>query len=63
MAFHLTNNGFRMSLSAYVPKLLAAKVEEFVDLLLRRNGLTRADVRHWVCIRAAAGFWIMCRSV
>ncbi len=47
MAFHLTNNGFRMSLSAYVPKLLAANVEEFVDSLLRRNGLTRADVRHW----------------
>lgn len=47
MAFHLTDHGFRMSLSAYVPKLLAAKVEEFVDVLLKRNGLTRADVRHW----------------
>lgn len=47
MAFHLTDHGFRMSLSAYVPKLLAANVETFVDTLLARNGLNRADVRHW----------------
>lgn len=47
MAFHLTDHGFRMSLSAYVPRLLAAKVEDFVDGLLERSGLTRADVRHW----------------
>lgn len=47
MAFHLTDHGFRMSLSAYVPKLLAAKIEDFVDELLRRNGRARADVRHW----------------
>jgi alkylresorcinol/alkylpyrone synthase len=47
MAFHVTDHGFRMSLSAYVPKLLAASVETFVDTLLDRNGLARADVRHW----------------
>lgn len=47
MAFHLTDHGFRMSLSAYVPKLLSAKIEEFVDSLLLQNGLERADVRHW----------------
>ncbi len=47
MAFHLTDHGFRMSLSAYVPKLLAANVEDFVDTLLARNHLTRQDVAHW----------------
>ena len=47
MAFHLTDHGFRMSLSAYVPKLLAASVETFVDTVLERNGLRRADVDHW----------------
>ncbi len=47
MAFHLTDHGFRMSLSAYVPKLLAANVEGFVDTLLARNGLARDGVRHW----------------
>lgn len=47
MAFHLTDHGFRMSLSAYVPRLLAAQVEEFVDQLLGRSGLRRADVKFW----------------
>jgi alkylresorcinol/alkylpyrone synthase len=47
MAFHLTNHGFRMSLSAYVPKILAANIEGFVEDLLHRNGLTTSQVRHW----------------
>lgn len=47
MAFHLTDHGFRMSLSAYVPRLLAANVENFVDGLLARSGLTRRDIPHW----------------
>lgn len=47
MAFHLTDHGFRMSLSAYVPKLLAANIEAFVDPLLARNGLSRGNIRHW----------------
>jgi predicted naringenin-chalcone synthase len=47
MAFHLTDHGFQMRLSSYVPRVLAAKVEDFVDGLLRRNGLERGDVRLW----------------
>ncbi len=47
MAFHLTDHGFRMRLSAYVPELLAADVEGFVDDLLQRNGLRRTDVAFW----------------
>ena len=47
MAFHLTDHGFRMRLSAYVPELLAADIEGFVDQLLGRNHLRRADVRFW----------------
>lgn len=47
MAFHLTDHGFQMRLSAYVPELLAADVEHFVDDLLARNGLDRRDVRFW----------------
>ena len=47
MAFHLTDHGFRMRLSAYVPELLAADVEGFVDDLLRRNHLRRSEVRFW----------------
>lgn len=47
MAFHLTDHGMKMVLSAYVPELLEADVAEFVDELLARNGLTRGDVRFW----------------
>ncbi len=47
MAFYLTDHGFRMRLSAYVPDLLAAQVEAFVDGLLSRNNLHREDVRFW----------------
>jgi predicted naringenin-chalcone synthase len=47
MAFHLTDHGMKMVLSAYVPELLSANVEGFVDELLERNGLGRGDVRFW----------------
>ncbi|MCA1553452.1 MAG: type III polyketide synthase, partial [Chloroflexi bacterium] len=47
MAFHMTDHGFQMQLSSYVPQLLGAAVEEFVDRLLDRNHLQRRDVRFW----------------
>jgi alkylresorcinol/alkylpyrone synthase len=47
MAFHLTDHGFLMRLSAYVPELLAADIRGFVDGLLGRNGLDIAAVRWW----------------
>jgi predicted naringenin-chalcone synthase len=47
MSFSLTDQGFRMYLSSYVPDLLAANVERFVDQLLEKNRLQRQDVRFW----------------
>jgi predicted naringenin-chalcone synthase len=47
MSFSLTDHGFRMYLSSYVPDLLAVQIEGFVDTLLQRNGLCRDDVRFW----------------
>ncbi|WP_119066058.1 type III polyketide synthase [Aggregatilinea lenta] len=47
MAFHLTDHGFQMRLSAYVPDLLAASVEDFAATLLDRHGLRAADVPFW----------------
>jgi predicted naringenin-chalcone synthase len=47
MSFTLTDEGFRMYLSSYVPDLLAANVREFADRLLERNGLRCEDVRFW----------------
>lgn len=47
MTFTLTDEGFRMYLSSYVPDVLAANVVEFAARLLDRNGLARSDVRFW----------------
>lgn len=47
MAFHLTDHGMQMKLSAYVPEILGANVEEFVDDLVTRNHLKRADIKFW----------------
>jgi predicted naringenin-chalcone synthase len=47
MAFHVTDQGFHMRLSSYVPDLLASNIEEFVKSFLAQNGLLREDVQHW----------------
>ncbi len=47
MSFHLTDHGFRMYLSSYVPDLLAAEITSFVDGMLGQCGLRRDDVQHW----------------
>ncbi|MCI0710776.1 MAG: type III polyketide synthase [Chloroflexi bacterium] len=47
MSFNVTDFGFQMYLSSYVPDILAAKVEDFVDNLLERNSLEREDIDFW----------------
>jgi predicted naringenin-chalcone synthase len=47
MSFRLTDEGFQMQLSSYVPELLAANIEDFVAGLLERNRLAVGDIRFW----------------
>ncbi len=47
MSFNVTDHGFQMYLSSYVPDLLAAQIDGFVDKLLIQHGLTRGEVRFW----------------
>jgi predicted naringenin-chalcone synthase len=47
MSFNVTDQGFRMYLSSYVPDLLAANIETFVANLLAPCGLAREAVRFW----------------
>jgi len=47
MSWDVTNDGFRMTLSPYVPLLIAESIEQFVRELLEPVGLQVADVRHW----------------
>jgi alkylresorcinol/alkylpyrone synthase len=47
MTWDITDHGFRMSLSARVPALVARHVPTLVDRLLTDRGLTPDDVQHW----------------
>ncbi len=47
MSFTMTDQGFRMYLSSYVPELLAANVGNFVDGILAANELQRSNVKFW----------------
>ncbi len=47
MSFTITDHGFRMYLSSYVPDLLAAGIGDFVDSLLDEHGLKREDIQYW----------------
>nr|WP_263430300.1 3-oxoacyl-[acyl-carrier-protein] synthase III C-terminal domain-containing protein [Nannocystis pusilla] len=49
MTWRVLDDGFRMTLSPYVPLLLAEAVAPFVERLLAPAGLRRQDVRSW-CI-------------
>ncbi len=48
MSFTVTDQGFRMYLSSYVPDVLAANVPALLDRLLMRNGLGCQNVKFWV---------------
>ncbi|MEL6268344.1 MAG: type III polyketide synthase [Chloroflexota bacterium] len=47
MSFELSDTGFLMYLSSYVPDVLATHATAFVDDLLAKNGIARGDVKHW----------------
>lgn len=47
MTWDVTDLGFKMGLSPRVPDVLASHVNDVVSNLLRRNGVTSADVRGW----------------
>ena len=47
MSFNLTDSGFRMYLSSYVPELLASNIEAFVDDLLGECHIPREEIHSW----------------
>ncbi len=47
MAMHVTDHGFKMELSAYVPNVLAANVLDVVNRLLAPHSLGLSDIRFW----------------
>ena len=49
MGWDVTSEGFRVVLSADVPKIVEARLAHDVDAFLALHGLTRADIGNWVC--------------
>jgi predicted naringenin-chalcone synthase len=47
MSFRLTDHGFKMHLSSYVPQILETNVEGLLEGLLAPHGLAVADVARW----------------
>ncbi len=47
MAMHVSDHGFTMQLSAYVPNVLAANVASVIEQLLAPHHLAVSDVRFW----------------
>lgn len=47
MSFHVTDEGFRMYMSSYVPNVLATNIAALLEPLLTRNGLTPNSISHW----------------
>ncbi|MBA3534497.1 MAG: type III polyketide synthase, partial [Ardenticatenales bacterium] len=47
MSFRVTDEGFRMYMSSYVPNVLGANIASLLEPLLTRNGLTPNAISHW----------------
>jgi predicted naringenin-chalcone synthase len=47
MTFTVTDEGFRMYMSSYVPNVLAANISALLEPLLTRNGLVPNAISHW----------------
>jgi alkylresorcinol/alkylpyrone synthase len=49
MGWDVGDTGFRIVLSAEVPAMVTRHMKDDVDAFLARHGLTRDDIRSWVC--------------
>ena len=49
MGWDVVDSGFKVVLSPQVPQLVRERVRSDVDRFLGAHGLSRADVRHWIC--------------
>lgn len=48
MTWDMLSDGFRMTLSPYVPFVIAEQIEGFMERLLAPEGLSAGDVKHWI---------------
>lgn len=48
MAWHMMNDGFKMTLSPYVPFVLAEHIDTILERLLGPEKLNKGDIKHWL---------------
>jgi predicted naringenin-chalcone synthase len=48
MGWHMYTDGFKMTLSPYVPFVLAEHIDAFLEKLLGPEKLGKADIKHWL---------------
>ncbi len=48
MGWHMQNDGFQMTLSPYVPFVLAEHIDAFLEKLLGPEKLGASDIKHWL---------------
>ena len=49
MGWDIGSDGFKIVLEARVPQLARSHLREDVDAFLKRHGMTREDIQHWLC--------------
>ncbi|HSU51460.1 MAG TPA: type III polyketide synthase, partial [Segetibacter sp.] len=49
MSWHISNTGFLMKLSAYIPQLIQEDIDKLVQNALQEAGFNQNDITHW-CI-------------
>jgi len=49
MGWDIVDSGFKVVLSPQVPQLVRERVRGDVDAFLAANGVSRGEVRHWIC--------------
>jgi len=47
MTWHLGETGFLMTLSAYVPEIIAENIEDLLNRALSSSGKTKSEINHW----------------
>ena len=47
MSWQLSNEGFLMKLSSYIPQLIEEDIAGLVDRALQKGGLSLSDITHW----------------
>jgi predicted naringenin-chalcone synthase len=47
MAWHITDTGFAMSLSAYVPSIIGQNIQSLLERALKSAGLQKSDIALW----------------